>query len=339
MNFSINLGAWNAVFAVPTQLVDQHLKLAGGVHLKVLLWLLRYAGRQVDIQEISRALGVAAADIKDAVQYWVSAGLIADFSCEDSSVVIAPAAQTPALPVIEHTVEVLAAPKQESPQIAEKPKKAPARMKKPDGLYIAERVTQSEQVAFLMQEAQQILGRAISPALSSALLMIHDDYGLPVEVILILLTYVKSIHKDNTGYIEAVARNWAQEEINTHEKADLKLNRLSAVAQAWRNIEKALGIDHRSPSAKEEQYTERWILQWNFTPQMVRLAYERCVDSTGKLSLHYMNKILERWHHAGITSPNQAAAELTAKSQKNVKKRAPTYDLEEYENTDLSEFM
>lgn len=35
MKFSINLGMWNSVFAVPTQVVDQHLKLAGGVHLKV----------------------------------------------------------------------------------------------------------------------------------------------------------------------------------------------------------------------------------------------------------------------------------------------------------------
>ena len=50
------------------------------------------------------------------------------------------------------------------------------------------------------------MGRAISPALSSTLLMIHDDYGLPVEVIIMLLMYVKSIHKDNTSYIEAVAK-------------------------------------------------------------------------------------------------------------------------------------
>ena len=46
MKFSINLGAWNSVFAIPTQVVDQHLKLAGGVHLKVLLWLLRHAGNE-----------------------------------------------------------------------------------------------------------------------------------------------------------------------------------------------------------------------------------------------------------------------------------------------------
>lgn len=97
--------------------------------------------------------------------------------------------------------------------MAEKPIKTPPRMKKPDGVYIAQRIAQCAEVGFLMQEAQQILGRAISPALSSTLLMIHDDYGLPVEVIIMLLMYVKSIHKDNTSYIEAVAKNWRKKKL------------------------------------------------------------------------------------------------------------------------------
>ena len=41
MSYLLNLGAWNSVFAVPTVLVDRHLKLAGSVQLKALLWLLR----------------------------------------------------------------------------------------------------------------------------------------------------------------------------------------------------------------------------------------------------------------------------------------------------------
>ena len=59
-----------------------------------------------------------------------------------------------------------------------------------------------------MQESQQILGRPISPGLSSTLLLLHDDYGLPSDVILMLLQYVKSRGKDNTNYIEAAGRNW-----------------------------------------------------------------------------------------------------------------------------------
>lgn len=362
MKFSINLGAWNSVFAVPTQVVDQHLKLAGGVHLKVLLWLLRHAGTEVDIADISKTLGIGTADIKDAMQYWAAAGLITDFSCDCDHITLTPVApdsmpsetittetsvptQADALEesshseIIEHTVSVHTLTQTEDKKMAEKPIKTPPRMKKPDGVYIAQRIAQCAEVGFLMQEAQQILGRAISPALSSTLLMIHDDYGLPVEVIIMLLMYVKSIHKDNTSYIEAVAKNWAEEEINTHEKADVKLNQLSLIAKSWRCIEQVLGINHRSPSAKEEQYTHRWMHEWNFTTDMIREAYERCVNATGKLSLHYMNKILERWHKAGITTPKQAALEAGEKAAKEQEKHKPTYDLEEYEKIDLSEFM
>ena len=57
------------------------------------------------------------------------------------------------------------------------------------------------------------------------------------------------------------------------------------------------------------------------------------------LSLHYMNKILERWHKAGITTPKQAALEAGEKAAKEQEKHKPTYDLEEYEKIDLSEFM
>ena len=63
------------------------------------------------------------------------------------------------------------------------------------------------------------MGRPLSPGLSSTLLAIHDDYGLPVDVTLMLLQFVKSKGKDNTSYIEAVARDWAEEGISTHPHA------------------------------------------------------------------------------------------------------------------------
>ena len=55
--------------------------------------------------------------------------------------------------------------------------------------------------------------------------------------------------------------------------------------------------------------------------------------------MHYMNEILERWHKAGITTPKQAALEAGEKAAKEQEKHKPTYDLEEYEKIDLSEFM
>ncbi|HEX3037763.1 MAG TPA: DnaD domain protein [Oscillospiraceae bacterium] len=334
MSFSINLGAWNSVFAVPSALVDRHIKLAGSVQLKVLLWVLRHAGENFDAADISAALGANTADVNDAMRYWIETGLIGESTASNDEVLL-PAAQEsaakadPFTPTSTTSIAPVAPTKEEPPQIPAKQH----RLQKPDGVFVAERMLQSEEIGFLMQESQQILGRPISPALSSTLLMIHDDYGLPVDVIIMLLQYVKSNGKDNTHYIEAVAKNWVSDGIFTHEKAEDKLRQLDEIAKAWRVVENTVGISHRSPSAKEEQQANRWMLEWKFSADMVREAYERCVNSTGKLSMSYMNTILERWHKNNITTTKEAAAEQSEKAatRKKEKERQSTYDIDEYE--------
>lgn len=71
MSMKINLGAWNSIFAVPSSVVDEGLKFSDGVKLKVLLYLLRHSGEDVNESDISKATGVNETDIPEAVEYWV----------------------------------------------------------------------------------------------------------------------------------------------------------------------------------------------------------------------------------------------------------------------------
>lgn len=338
MSFSINLGVWNSVFAVPCSLVDQHIKLAGALQLKVLLWVLRHAGESLTVEGVAKSLGANPADVKDAMSYWTETGMIAESSGTEN---YAPGKATPKAEAREPAVP--SPPAAQPDRLAEQPKPEPhaappKRMPKPDGVFIAERISQSQEIGFLMQESQQILGRPISPGLSSTLLLLHDDYGLPADVILMLLQYVKSRGKDNTSYIETVGRNWSAENILSHQMAEEKLRKLDEIAGAWRVIEQTVGISHRSPSTREEQYANRWILEWKFSSKMVREAYERCVNATGKLSMSYMNRILERWQKEGVFTPEQAALEQDEKAKTTQKgKEAATYDIEEFERLSFGE--
>ncbi|MDD5952803.1 MAG: DnaD domain protein [Oscillospiraceae bacterium] len=323
-HYTVNFSAWDGVFAVPDCVVDQHIKLAGAVQLKVLLWVLRHGGKPFSSQDAAEGLHLPEGDVTDAIQYWVAAGLISSPGEENAPDTPEPTA---------FFTEEKEAPAVKTP-LPQKVRRSP----KPTGLVLAERISQSEEISFLMQEAQRILGRTISPALSSTLLAAHDDYGLPVEVLIMLLMYVKSVGKISTQYIDAVARGWAEEEIFTHDAAEKKLHQLSEVAKAWRHIENVIGIDHRSPSSREEQYTERWIFQWKFSDEMVREAYERCVDATGKMTLGYMNKILERWHKSGITTIQQAKAEQEERNAKRAPKpeQGRTYDIDAFNDMDFT---
>ena len=76
MSYQINLGEWNSVFAVPSSLVDKHMRLAGAVQLKVLLWVLRHAGEEFPVEKLAAAVGASPADTRDAMQYWVATGLL-----------------------------------------------------------------------------------------------------------------------------------------------------------------------------------------------------------------------------------------------------------------------
>lgn len=345
MPFSIDLGPYNAVFAVPTALVDTHMRLAGAVQLKVLLYILRHAGRPVQEEEMAQALGVSAADIKDALFYWQQAGLLPDAQeAAEPAPAPAPSAAESISPVDEAPVSteetrlISSRPTPATPQTPAK-KLAPHRVEKPDGVFLANRMASSSEIAALMQETEFILGRPLSPGLSSTLLYMHDDCGLPTDVIIMLVQYAKEQGKDNTHYIESTGRAWAQEGILSHEKAEQKLRYLDESAKAWRLVERALGISHRRPTAREMQFCARWVLTWHFEEAMLREAYERCINATGKLNFTYIDRILERWQREGVRTLSQAQQEASARTQQAPAPQAPSYDLDEFEKMSQWELM
>lgn len=327
MNYTVNLGSWNSVFAVPCSVVDKNLKLAGSVQLKVLLWTLRHAGQPFQVQDVANALGIDPADVKDAMQYWQEAGL---FSAEESSANSLPPQQD-----TQNGTKPAAPSADAAKSDSAKTRRILSRPQKPDSEFVAKRIEESTEISCLMQSAQQILGRLISSGESATLLMIHDEFGLPSDVIVMLLQYAASIGKANMRYIEKMAMNWADEEINTHEKAEEKLRLLSECRQAWRKVEQAIGMPHRTPSTKEENFANVWVNEWKFGSNMIREAYDRAVDATGKFSASYMNRILERWKKANITTVLEAEREKMERIAARTKAKSNTFsqELEEFERS------
>ena len=55
MEYTLHMGPWSSVFAVPTALVDRYIKLAGKEQLQVLLWMLRHGGEAVQPDLLAQA--------------------------------------------------------------------------------------------------------------------------------------------------------------------------------------------------------------------------------------------------------------------------------------------
>lgn len=329
MAYRLDIGLWNQVFAVPCGLVDRHLKLAGKEELQVILYLLRHPGEALEPQALGDALGMPLEKAQEALEYWVDRGLLS-LQGEELSPVPQQEAPAAARPLQPQPAGEQAPPPQEEKPAGEKKLPPRKRMVRPDAGHLASRMSESESVRYLMQEAEATLGKTLSPAMTSLLLTITDDYGLPVEVTVMLLHYAKEVQKTGTAYIDSVARDWAESGIFTLEAAERKLQELSQRRLAWGMVESAAGLPRRSPSKREEEAATRWVYQWGFSREMLSAAYDRCADNTGKFSAAYINKVLEGWHSAGIRTVEQLQ-EAERQKQEEQKKDQKSYDIDELE--------
>ncbi len=343
MEYNINLGVWQSVFAVPSEIVDQHIKLAGAAQLKVILWFLRHAGESFTVDDIAQSLSMQSADVRDCMQYWVQTGVIAvnenmiEPVKRSFAEAIDRAGQTDTNESAVMTETQEAQKEEPVPSVSPEPtpKRIMTRPEKPDHKYLAQRIANDKSIEYLMQSADEIFGRMTSNNDKATLLFIHEYDGLPVEVIIMLLQYACSIGKCNMRYIEKMAISWADEEITTLEAADMKIQKLTSGRNAAKIVQRVIGLDEHSPTEKETIFADRWLNQWKFHSDMIRQAYEICVDSKGKYVQNYVNRILERWYHSGITTVEQVEQEKEAKKPKKKETYGATYDISEYESSSV----
>ena len=106
MNYSVNTTLFSSIFAVPTDIVDKHIRLANGDQLKVLLWILRNNHNAPDIKAMCAALKMNESDAADYLQYWVLTGVL---NSDES----APAPSAPAVAPAAEVIQIPAEPKKE----------------------------------------------------------------------------------------------------------------------------------------------------------------------------------------------------------------------------------
>lgn len=321
MSYYLDLGGWSGVFAVPNSLVDKHLKLANENQLKVILWVLRHGGELFSAVDIAAAVGLSPSSAEEAVEYWLQMGVLGTSGNNLTQGTEKTAAAPQPVPVKE---TVQPAKSFEAPMSR--------KMLRPDSVYIAKRMNEDAGVASLLQEAELILGKTISPALAAVLIIAHDDYNLPPEVITLIVSYSKSIGKTGTAYIESLAKNWAENGVFTISAAEKKLAELSSHAIAWRKVSAVLGIPARAATKKEDEFSFHWIYELRVSDELITEAYERSVNTTGKLQLKYMNTCLENWVTAGFTSVRDIFEHEEKQRLDRSNANKPSYDMNEIES-------
>lgn len=280
-----------AVFPIACAFVDKYMPAANATFVKVYLYGLRQCYQSTprcDISAVSAALDILESDVIRAWKYWESVGIVS----------LIPSSETDSsnfgIEFVDLTMSVM-----------------PSEDKRPDYSFkeIAKQQELNKELKEMYHHAQTLLGKTLSQNDILALYSFYDWLSLPVEVILMIVEYCASLGKRSMRYIEAVASSWSDLGINTAEKANSHLLALEKNGRAKRKYKKMLGFNDRDLSDAEYSHLVEWSENLGFSDDLIKLAYEKTVLKTGKVSFSYMNAILQDWYKNSIKTVEQVATE------------------------------
>lgn len=158
----------------------------------------------------------------------------------------------------------------------------------------------------LYGEVQRVLGKTLNTEELKILLGFVRYLGMSGEVISVLISYCKerarargSLRNPSLRTIEKEAYAWAEQGIDSMEEAAAYISIQNFRRSQLGQLMKLLQIRGRNLTPGEEKYAGQW-LDMGFSEDALALAYERTCLNTGNMNWAYMNKILTRWHNAGI---------------------------------------
>ena len=170
----------------------------------------------------------------------------------------------------------------------------------------------SEVVEF-MYIAQKLLGKTLSASDVNTLLFFYDVLGFDSDLIVYLLEYAISNNHRQMRYIEKTAISWANEGIDTVDKAKASTELYSSRCYP---VLKAFGISGRNPGAGEKALIVKWTDSYGFPMDIVLDACNRTMNTIHQPSFEYADSILTKWKEKGIRTLSDVKV-LDGEHQKN----------------------
>lgn len=293
MAYTIDFGPWGSIFAVPAAVADRHLKFCSEAQLKVLLLALRQGQSPVDTAGIAGRLGLTETEVDDCLQYWQEAQLFTEGSAPQPEKA-GPAPAEPPKKTVEEGVTTIRSRGHLSPG------------------EVNALLREDKRFAGLAAELEKARGSVLSPSEREILAYLCGSLELTPEYLLVAAAYCRDRGKKKMSYLEKMVAGWLEEGIDTYEKAEVHIRRLTRQEDDEGRIRRLFGLPERALTAREKACINRWCGEYMTPDALIKLAYDRAVEATGKVSFAYIDKVLAAWTAKGITTVETAEAERTA---------------------------
>lgn len=302
MNYFVDIKFIQDTFSMPKIVSEKYLKIATAAQLKVLIYALSHLAEDPSDEQIATTLSMQSSDVADALKFWEDTGIL-----------------------ISKTAPITLSKENIKPQ-----KIIKKEIVKPSRADIIKRGQECPEIALLLREAESKFNKPLTYGEISTFVWLFDEQGMDISLILTLIEYAISENKLNIGFIERTAITWLNNGIETITDADRFITDMAQKRTAWKIVEAAFGIEPRLASAKELEYSKLWVKEWGYGREILRAAYERCVDAKSKFIMSYTAKILEGWHKSGIASLDDIEKLENEHKPENTDSMV-TYDINELE--------
>lgn len=298
---SLRTNHTNDVTVISNIFIDNYMPTANGAYVKVYLYLLRCLSNQLfdnlSISTIADRLDDTEKDILRAITYWEKVQLIT-VSRDERNQITNITFNSP-LEIKEDSSEGELARAEDalplsSEEVITRPDKPMQSTHFDKPTYTKAQIgelTKDNNVKLIMGAVESYMQRPLKPTDLQLILYLYEGVGFTTDLIMFLYEHCISNGKRSSNYIEAVALSWANEGIDTEEKARLYTNQYNKTYQA---INKAFGLN-RALGDIEIQFITRWIMKFSMPLELIIEACNRTLMKLNKPDFKYADRILDNW--------------------------------------------
>lgn len=157
----------------------------------------------------------------------------------------------------------------------------------------------------LVSFAEQRLEKVMNQSELARLYSFLDYLKMPLDVVMLVIEDCASRDKKGLRYITKLLNVFHDEGIDSYEKAEEYFVRRKESALYENVVRRLFGLGTRKLSSAEETCVIAWREKFGYGEEMLDAAYEKTVSTAKNPTIKYMHKILESWHAAGITTPEE----------------------------------
>ena len=307
---------------LPNAFVDNYMIRANGEYIKVYIYLLRMVsdGANFSIPCLADVLELTERDVTRALKYWEKESLLR-MELKDgeiSFIELLPVSGNPHSPeqisnaqtaqpdsqaqsitassTVSSQTEQFTAKKQASigaEAIPAMKTLSPAEL---------QRKSEDERFSYLLYVCEMFLGKPLTCTDMNTLLYMIEDLKMSCELVEYLVEQCVSNGKKSFRYMQSVAINWYEANIQTPDEAKAYSKNFR---KEYYSIMRAFGLN-QNPAPVQEEYMKRWLETDGFDLPLIIEACNRTINAINKPSFPYADTILKHWKDNHIVTLEDA---------------------------------